>query len=235
VPVNAPNPVIINSPDEPGPIFADSFETGLNLWSGVIGSNNVITQAVIGPNGGDYGMVSTIGPEGEPAYVYDTSPNAEVMYDGNFYFNPNNAVTGSPVDIFLGLDQNGQPVFGVQYQYIDTNTFQLRAWVLHNGIPDYTNWDVFTTEPGEDEAPATTHKIDVAWTSGVTGGFSFYVDDHLFASLDGDTSAYQLEEVVLGPSLGLSSGASGSMYFDEFTSSRLIGISYELLLPVITR
>jgi len=234
-PVDAPAPVQINRPEDEGPIFADSFETGLNQWSGVIGSNDVITPAVVGPNGGALGMVSTIGPDQQAAYVYDTSPNAETMYDANFYFNPNTAVANSPVDVFLGLDQNGQPIFGVQYQTVDSNTFQLRAWVLNNGIPQYTRWDVFRTEPGEDEPVVTTHKIDVAWTSGVRAGFSLYVDDHLFASLIGDTSAYQLEEVVLGPSLGLDAGVSGSMFFDEFTSSAVIGQSYNLLLPVVSR
>jgi len=80
-----------------------------------------------------------------------------------------------------------------------------------------------------------THKLEVAWTSGAQAGLSFYVDDNLFASLGGDTNAYQLDEVVLGPSLGLSAGESGSMYFDEFTSSRFIGITYRLVLPVISR
>jgi FtsP/CotA-like multicopper oxidase with cupredoxin domain len=236
VPVNAPLPVSILALDENAPIFADSFEIGIAPWSGMIGSNDVITQAVIGPNGGALGLVSTIGPDGEPAYVYDTSPNAEVMYDANFYFNPNMAVVNSPVDIFLGLDQNGQPIFGVQYQYVDTNTFQLRSWVLHNDNPVYSSWDVFATDPGEDApAPTITHKIDIAWTSGVHAGFSFYVDDHLFTTLSGDTSAYQLDEVILGPSLGLAAGDSGSMYFDEFTSSRLIGLSYMSLLPSISR
>jgi len=44
-----------------------------------------------------------------------------------------------------------------------------------------------------------------------------------------------LEEVVLGPSLGLSTGASGSMYFDEFTSSRFIGQTYFFMIPVVSR
>jgi hypothetical protein len=146
------------------------------------------------------------------------------------------AVVNSPVDIFLGLDQNGQLIFGVQYQYVDTNTFQLRSWVLHNDNPVYSSWDVFATDPGEDApAPTITHKIDIAWTSGVHAGFSFYVDDTLFTTLSGDTSAYQLDEVLLGPSLGLAAGDSGSMYFDEFTSSRLIGLSYMSLLPSISR
>jgi hypothetical protein len=235
VPVNAPGSITTQSPDVPGPIFASSFETGLNQWSGVIGDSSVITPAVVGPNGGVYGMVATIGANQEPAYVYDTSPNAEVMYEGNFYFNPNKAVTNNPVDIFLGVDQHDQTIFGVQYQSVDASSFKLRAWVLQNDVRKYTSWDVFTAQPGEDDPVLLTHKIDVAWTSGVHGGFSFYVDERLASSLSGDSSAYKLEEVILGPSLGLVAGDSGSMYFDEFTSSRVIGISYMTMLPLLSK
>ena len=235
VPVSALAPITTLSPNQIGLIFADSFETGLNKWSGVIGYVEAITQAVIGPNGGTLGMEGTIGSPYQPAYVYDTSPNAEVIYDANFYFNPNKTVSDDPLDIFLGLDQNGQPIFGIQYLSVDSSSILLRAWVLQNGIPQYTGWDVFATEPGHQPAGTITHKLDVAWTASAQAGFSFYVDDNLFASLSGDTSAYRLDEVVLGPSLGLSDGASGSMYFDEFTSSRFIGITYRYMLPSITR
>jgi hypothetical protein len=222
--------------DNNGPIFADSFEIGLAPWSGVIGSAEVITQSVMGPHGGALGMAATIGPEQQPAYVYDTSPNAETMYAANFYFNPNKTTSNSPIDIFIGLDQNGQPIFGVQYQSDSLNTFQLRAWVLQNGEPVYTRWDVFTTDPeNEDEITNSIHKIDVAWLSGSSAGFSLYIDDNLLATLIGDTSASQLDEVLLGPSLGLTTSAAGTMYFDEFTSSKLNGVLYTLSLPVISR
>ena len=235
VPANASAPITILSPNQAGLIFADSFETGLNMWSGVIGYVEATILAAIGPYGGALGMAAKIGSAQEPAYVYDTFPTAEVSYDANFYFNPNKTVSIDPVDIFLGLDQIDQPIFGIQYQSIDSSSFQLRAWVLQNGIPQYTGWDVFATEPGHQPAATITHKLDVAWTAGAQAGFSFYVDDILFQSMAGDTSAYQLEEVVLGPSLGLSDGASGSMYFDEFTSSRFIGVTYRYMLPSISR
>lgn len=233
-PVYAAAPITTLRPTQAGPIFADSFETGLNYWSGVIGESNVITPAVIGPNGGIFGMAATVNPN-QPAYVYDTSPSAEVLYDANFYFNPNTAATGGPVDIFMGVDQNGLLIFGVQYQYVDANTFQLRGWFLDDGAPKYTGWDVFAAEPGEDDPVVMTHKINVAWKSGVNAGASFYFDEKLFTTLVGDTSASQLEEVILGPSLGLSAGDSGSMYFDEFTSSRVSGLTYLMLLPTVIR
>jgi len=80
-----------------------------------------------------------------------------------------------------------------------------------------------------------THKINVGWVSGANAGFSFYIDDHLFTTMIGDTSAFKLEEVILGPALGLSADDSGSMYFDEFTSSRLIGLTYINLLPTMDK
>jgi FtsP/CotA-like multicopper oxidase with cupredoxin domain len=233
-PVQAPLPITTLELDAPGPIFADSFETGLNMWSGFIGDSGVITNAVLGPSG-TYGMVATIGSEGAPAYVYDTTPNAEDMYEGNFLFNPHGAITEKPVDIFLGLDQVGTPIFGVQYKYIDANSFGLRAWALHNDGRQYSSWDVFVTEPGEDNPTVLTHKIDIGWASGLNGGVSFYVDNKLFSTLNGDTRSFKLEEVLLGPSLNLSANDSGSMYFDEFTSSRLLALSYQTLLPNISR
>jgi FtsP/CotA-like multicopper oxidase with cupredoxin domain len=237
VPVSAAAPVVINWKEEDeAPIFADSFEIGLAPWSGVIGDTKVITSAVLGPNGGVYSMAAAIGPDQQSAYAYDLSPDAETMYAANFYFNPNKAVSSSPIDIFLGLDQNGQPIFGVQFMSESVSTFQLRAWVLLNGEPVYTRWNVFNTLPeDEDDVTTTIHKIDVAWSSGTAAGFSFYVDDNLFASLSGDTSASQLEEVVLGPSLGMTAGSAGTMLFDEFTSSRLNGALFNLMLPVIVK
>jgi FtsP/CotA-like multicopper oxidase with cupredoxin domain len=240
VPVNAPAAITTLAPTSEAPIFADSFETGLTRWSGAIGSVGTAKKAVVGPYGGELGMAVSIGngaAQVKPSYVFDLSPENEVMYDGNFYFNPNGATTsGSPVDIFTGLDQYGQPTFGVQFQGDSSSAFKLRAWVMQNGEKVFTGWDTFTPEPNEDPEDITnvTHKIDVAWTSGSNAGFSLYIDDYLFASLNGNTSAYKLDEVLLGPSMGLPTGASGTMYFDEFTSSRLSGVSYAYYFAVMS-
>jgi FtsP/CotA-like multicopper oxidase with cupredoxin domain len=233
-PVNAALPITTLNLVPGLPIFADSFETGLVQWSGQVGNLDAVKEAVIGPNGGDYNLAATI-DGGNPAYLYDLTPNGETMYDANFYFNPNNASSGdSPVDIFLGLDQNGQPAFGVQYQSLGVNSFQLRAWVMQNGAPVYTGWDVFTTDEPEDLINAT-HKIEVAYLSDARGGLSLYIDDAEFATLRGDTSATQMNEALLGPSLGVSATSTGTMYFDEFTSSRINGLPTLILfyLPLI--
>jgi hypothetical protein len=172
---------------------------------------------------------------GKPAYMYDLTPNGLATYDANFYFNPNNTTSGDkPVDIFLGLDQNGQPAFGVQYQSLGTNSFQLRGWMMLNGEPVYTDWNLFKTDEQEDAVNAT-HKVEVAYLSDAKGGLSLYIDDVHFAILKGDTSATMLNEALLGPSLGVNPTSSGTMYFDEFTSSQINGLQIisSFYLPLI--
>lgn len=226
IPTLAAAPVTILSPvNELGTsIFADSFEIGLAPWSGVIGDVTINSLAAFGPQGGSLGMASGIGVEGQSAYVYDLSPNNESVYDANFYFNPNSTQAYDPIDIFLGIDQASQIVFGVQYQSVDLNTFQLRGWIMSNGQPVYTSWKVFATEPGDDDIVTNTvHKIEVAWMSGAIGGFTLYVDDERVGSVSGNLGPSLLDEVVLGPSLGLVGNSSGVMYFDEFSSSNVQG------------
>jgi hypothetical protein len=221
------------------PVFADSFETGLNQWDGGIGKTEVTPLAVMGPHGGKMGLAATLkaGYDPKPSYLYDLSPNNDTVYDANFYFNPNGTLSdNSPIDIFIGLDQNGQPTFGVQYQTEGPLTYKLRGWVMQNGEQVFTDWDSFTVEEEEDDA-SQTHKIDLAWKSDTSGGINLYIDDQLFASLRGDTSAFQLDEVLLGPAMGITPQASGTLYFDEFTSSRINAVktTINIYLPILIK
>ena len=51
--------------------------------------------------------------------------------------------------------------------------------------------------------------------------FSLYVHGGLQQTLAGlNTSAYLLDTVQLGPSVGLTGAASGTLYFDAFVSRR---------------
>ena len=182
-------------------------------------------EAMMGENGGTQGMSATVGIDAthrptdvgdpQPSYVYDLTPNAEVNYHASFFFNANDSASGAkPVDIFLGLDQNYEPMFGVQYQVApgSTDDYQLRAWVMQSDQPVYTGWT---------EIDDSAHRVQVAWQSSNAGDFSLFVDDNLAGIVVGNTSAYQLEEVLLGPSLGLTPGTAGELYFDDFVSTRV--------------
>jgi FtsP/CotA-like multicopper oxidase with cupredoxin domain len=227
----APITTLDNAPTG-SPIFSDSFETGLNHWSAAVGKIAVDAKAVAGPYGGKLGLAATLGAA--PAYVADHTPTSDQWYTASFYLDPNGASSTTPVDVFLGLDTSGNPIFGVQYQSLPSNGYELRAWVLQNGTQVYTDWVKFTFDETED-AVHSAHKIDIGWQSGAKAGFSFYIDDNLVTTLVGDTSASQMDVAVLGPSLGVSSTASGTMYFDEFSSSQVNGVQlYPLFLPAIS-
>ena len=216
-------------------IMANGFETGLAGWAGAVGNVQAIPQAVLGPGGGALGMAATIGTAPallhasdvvEPAaYVYDDTPSDEDAYDASFYFDPNGASSGSDeITIFIGVDQLSQPIFGVEFEGNGADPGAISGWVMVDG-------EQISTKLYEiSEAP---HKIEVAWESGAVGGFSLYIDDKLCETLKGNTSASLLDEVLLGPSSVPSSGASGTMYFDQFVSNRLDAVQHVYFFPSI--
>ncbi len=236
----------LSSQDQIGPIFADGFETGLDRWTGQSGNVATTTNkhAVVGESGGEQAMVATLDGSGQPAYVYDASPNGETHYDASFYFNPD-GVTASdaPVDIFTGLDQNGQPLFGVQFQSLSATDYQLRAWAVIGGQQVFSSWQSFTypaPEPGEDpDTKSQAHRVEISWEAGKSASVNLYLDDAKSptASLKGDTSSAAVSEVVLGPAMGLTTSATGTMFFDEFASSS-VSVSQgnlSIYLPLLTR
>ncbi len=209
-------------------IFASSMNIGLAGWSGAVGSVQAAPQAAVDVGPGALGLAANVGNvvalqsasdlPVSPSYVFDCSPNNELTYDASFYFNPNGAVSGEkPVDIFVGLDQNDVPVFGVQYQRDDSSAeeYQVRGWVMKGGVQTFTNMVNITNAP---------HLLEIAWHSDAKGGFSLFVDDNLAGTINGDTSGHELCQVLLGLCMNLSASTSGSMYFDEFTSSRINGV-----------
>jgi len=224
-------------------IFANSFDTGLTPpWTGAVGNVQAAPQAALGPDGGPQGLAAEMAPAGiqaqsvtdaQPAYVFDASPEAETTYNANFYFNPNGAIADSPVDIFSSLyilteaDLSSVPVFGVQYEHDSASAdYEIRGWIMVNGEQIFTEWFEITN---------AAHNLEVAWISSTNGGFSLYVDDALVGTMMADTSLYKVDQVMLGPSAGLTAGASGTLFFDEFTSNRLAGLTYMIFLPSITQ
>ena len=216
-------------------IFADSLNT-LAAWSGVFGNVQVITQAAMGgvPGTGMAAVILPLAPLGvnaaavpQPAYVVDNSPDRETSYNASFYFDPNDFISGSePVEIFAGLDQDGQLTFGVQIKNhaAPSDDYDIRAWVMQNGERAYTDWVVISD---------ARQLIEVDWQSGSAGGLGLLVDDVKVASLIGNTSAYQVDGVLLGPSTGVNASTAGTLYFDEFASNRIQSGPYAVYMPMV--
>ncbi len=207
-------------------VFASSFQAGTGDWSGVVGSVQALKAAEMGPDGKHLGMAADLSAA-QGSFVVDKSPAGIGTYDAAFEFNPNGAVSGSdPLDIFVGLDQNGLPAFGIQYQRIMVEAepvYQVRSWVQLNGDQLFSSWVDVGNYPT---------RLELAWSSAASGGLSLYADGFLAQTLTGNTSGRQLVDSLLGPSGGLS-GASGTLYFDEFTSSTLLGVGFSIYVPVI--
>jgi len=220
-------------------IFAAAFDAGAAGWAGMVGNVAFIPAAAMGGVGG-LGMAANVGaapagaglmsgadPAPLAAYVFDNSPDNETVYDASFYFNPNGFESGDePVDVFVGQDQDGQTIFGVQYEKEGAEQ-ELRAWVLQSGDKVYT---------GSVKVADGEHLVELAWVSDAKAKFSLFLDEKLVGTVTGDTSGHLLNEVLMGVVTGVSKNTSGSMYFDEFTSSRVLGVANnKVFLPWLNK
>ncbi len=203
-------------------ILADSFENGLDAWSAAIGLVSTAPEAVLAPDGGTQGMQAGLS-NGDPAYLSQLLPAGETSYHTSFYFDPNSAVLGAQeVDILMGLN-GGTPVFGIQAAASTLNDYQVRGWVLANGILHYTDWYGISDE---------VHKLALSWMADASGSLSLTIDGGPTRALTGlDTSAYVLHEIRLGPSNNLDTAASGTLFFDGFVATRTM--QFYIYLPVV--
>ncbi len=208
-----------------GFLLNDGFEMGtLEGWANAVGGVSVIPEAVM--DGGQFGMKAQINGAA-PAYVVDQSPGGAASYHASFYFNPNGFDTlADSVDIFTGVAAGSNAIFGVQFER-SAGGPEIRGWVLDNGVQTFTAWH---------HVNDAAQNIELVWLGQNDATFSLAVDGVVLETLTGlNTSAYLLSEVWLGPSAGLTSGMTGNLYFDGF-SSRLEIVNYnQIFLPVISR
>ncbi len=207
----------------PNVIFADSFSSGnRSAWSGSSGTNLLVTSTASLDGIPAFGLRATVatGATRTPVWVIDNTPNAEASYHARFYFRPNSVVlnnnnSANGVTIFSGLNAFNTAIFQVQLRRQTAgNQYQARYSVVRQGGATSTNWFNISN---------ATHYFEIAWFSAPSASVSFSIDGAIPAggTLGPlDTSANTLESVRLGPSAGLQAGASGSMMFDAFVSTR---------------
>jgi hypothetical protein len=195
----------------PNSIFADGFETGFAPWSSVAGSPSISGAAARPPS--SQGMQVILAGTTVVGYVTDVTPMAEPGYHARFYFNPNSTTTGNATpDIFVGLDSGGAVLFRVQYNRTNQGVYRVRAVVTRAGGTTATGWFSINN---------AWNAIEIAWQSGNPASFKLYTNGTLRRTLTGlNTSAYRLDSVWLGPSGSLGNNVNGTMYFDDFVSTR---------------
>jgi hypothetical protein len=207
----APSSTPTATPSSLDSIFGDSFETGsLSAWSSSVTGNGRLSVSASAALVGTRGMQAQVN-SASGIYVADTTPNSETSYHARFYFHPNGAGTGSGQhDIFIGRNSAGTTIFRVQYR-LNAGSAQIRAQVARQGGSTNSNWYTISN---------AAHPIEIAWQSAGSASFSLYIDGALKQTLNGlNTSSYLLGTARLGPS-SISSGSSGTEYFDAFVSTR---------------
>jgi len=203
----------------PDAVFSDSFGSGdTSAWSGGATGTVSVTAAASLNGTPAFGMATALGGTAG-RYVTDPTPRLDAGYHARFFFNPNGALlannnSASGTTILSGLNAASTAIFQVQArrQTAGGGTYQVRLAVLRAGGTTTTNWFTISN---------ASHRIGVAWQSAASASASLVVDGATLQALTGlNTSAYQLDAVRLGPSAGLAGGASGTMYFDAFASTR---------------
>ena len=89
----------------------------------------------------------------------------------------------------------------------------MRGLILaNNGSSQTTNWYTISN---------ASHPIEIAWQALSSGSLSLWIDGALKQTRSGVANGnYRLEEVRLGPSNGITSGTTGTEYYDAFVSTR---------------
>ena len=221
-------------------VFANGFAAGLAGWTGQVGNVQAVAAAAMGGVAGQ-GLAANMTPAAQAftagtqsAYVFDQTPEGLGHYLANFFFDPNDATTGDePVDIFVGLDAESEPIFGIQFLHTAEapTVYRIRAWAKVAEDEIYGAWAPIANGP---------QNIQLDWDANQHASVFLYVDGEHAATMNVDTSGYLVDEVRLGPSRGTETSdttasiASGTLYFDEFMSFGSVANTQTLIfMPMI--
>ncbi|MBE2223980.1 MAG: multicopper oxidase family protein, partial [Anaerolineae bacterium] len=201
------------------PIFADGFETeNFSGWDKAVGDVSVTAAAALSEG---LGMEASL-EAGKPAYLQAQIPDAGKGFKISFDFAPNNVDTaGEEQAVFVARDKSGTAVFGLTFEQ-DVVGPEIMLWAPEaGGVITMTEGIHITND---------IQNIQLKWDP-VKDELSLLVDEGEPALLAGiGSSAYQIKDVLLGPSSGVAANASGSMYFDTFV---IEPVWYDLYLPIM--
>jgi hypothetical protein len=188
----------------------------MSAWSSAVTNAGQLSVVSAAKLSGSFGLQARIVNTGQ-MYVVDTTPNAVASYSSSFQFDPNSVVMGGKIhDLFRALSSTGTQAVGVQVR-ATTGGYQVRATSrLANASTVYTTWA--TISDG-------SHSIKLVWVAASSSSVS---NGSLSLSIDGQAgpsqinlanSTVRIDEVRLGAQ-SLSTGISGTEYFDTYTSTQ---------------
>jgi uncharacterized repeat protein (TIGR01451 family) len=204
-------------------IFADGFESGdTSRWSAVSGDGDLAVTGAAALAGTAAGLQAVI-DDTASLHVEDHTPEDETRYRARFYFDPNGFDPGTAqghfrTRILLALEDGPTRRLVAIVLRLLEGQYAVRARVRQD---DGTVTDTpFVTIS---DAP---HVVEFDWVRASAegagdGSFQLWLDDTWVAELTGlDTDAHTVDTARLG-ALSVKSGASGTLFFDQFASRRL--------------
>jgi hypothetical protein len=206
----------------PDQLFADGFESGgLSAWSASAGGGDLSVAPEAAMRSSTAGLQGQVN-DTQGLWVQDDSPRGEHRYRARFYFDPGDFDPGEAqgrfrARIFIGFDENPiRRLFTLVLRRRDGEFALMARARRDDGARSDTGFT--TIGPG-------AHAVEVAWarSSGVDaadGTLELWMDGSLAGSVAGiDNDDGALDFVRMGV-LSVKSGASGTMYWDEFASRR---------------
>jgi hypothetical protein len=192
-------------------IFSNGFESGTRPWGWSATSTNTTSRLNVTSSPALVGTRSLQAQGNNTNYVqynFGTGANPVTStFDARFYFRPNgNTSTGS--DIFAAATSSGfgTTAFRVRYRW-NSGTPQVQIQVgTSNTNTTWTNINAGTTN----------NVIEVTWQA--NGNLQLYINGSLAQTLTANANsigAFRLGSVTSG-------GSSTLMYFDAFSSKRLL-------------
>ena len=195
-------------------IFANGFGAGnLNAWSSVSGGGAIAASTASKLHGADaYGFQVTLAGTAR-RYVADSSPALESQYSARFYFSPHGSLPGTSTPAILAArNAGGAVVARVQYGRA-SGVYRVRAGALTTSGWRNTGWYTITN---------AGHAVEIDWQAGSgSGSIKLFVDGSLKQTIGSlQNGSNRIDSVRLGAAASLGSAAAGTLYFDDFVSTR---------------
>ena len=207
-------------------IFQDSFESGdLTQWSSATTDGGDLSVSGAAGLAGTTAGLQALVDDTNALFVQDDTPNAETRYRARFYFDPNGFDPGEAsshfrIRIFIAFDSSGLRVATLVLKR-QGGAYNVEARVRRN--------DGTRADTGFFPIAAGPHFIELDWHRATgpgtsDGSLQMWIDNTSVATLSGiDNDSSDVDFVRLG-TLGVKTGAAGTLFFDQFESRRQVFI-----------